>query len=136
MVGVTSAEQDAEEKEEEEEADGMMMGPSLPPTQWPALDQPQEEPSPPLPPQPSAKPVQPVELAHPPPVVPAQQDRETHQPEGSGLGVARAASEADKKKEMYFGPTADYLGSQKGDEPMVMPPPMPRYNKVRVGEGG
>ena len=37
---------------------------------------------------------------------------------------------AGERKEAYFGPTADFLGSQKLEEGATMPPPMPRYNKV------
>ena len=38
---------------------------------------------------------------------------------------------SSEKKELYYGPTADYLGSLKVEEKTVVLPP-PRYNKVYV----
>lgn len=153
-VGEASTEEERiEEEQEEGEDESPMVGPAQPVVDppvrdvLPAVNDRRQEPIGvrPLPVQ-DAPIAYPSVPRHPVPAEDADEPGHISSPQDQGAESSRSALKkkedvplktdvpesgkgSSTKQDSYFGPTADYLGSQKEEKAVVVVPP-PRYNKV------
>ncbi len=123
MEGVDTSSQEEEEGGEGEGVEMVVQGPSLPPPSY------VQEASNNAPPPVMQEPYNPAEpLTEPEPTVLQidRNDEEKKREESAGVGVA------PEGQRPYLGPTADYLGSNKEEQPVVSMPPPRRISKVSL----